>query len=542
MGEVYKALDTRLNRFVAIKVLPAGMSADPECRRRFIQEGQAASALNHPNIITIYDVVHDGDTQYMVMEFVAGKTLLELIPQGGLPVPAAIGYATQMTDALNTAHAAGIVHRDLKPANVMVTGRGLVKLLDFGLAKLMAWPGPESSGNTVTLLHNPLTVAGAIMGTVNYMSPEQASGGKLDARSDIFSFGAVFYEMLTGRPAFRGTSPVSTLSAVLRDDVQPVVQLKPGVPLELEQIVLRCLMKDPDQRFQSMQELNASLAALRRHSDSDAFDSPPTVRTVAPGVTSGGARRSWAAVAIGVLVALVLIAAAGGYWWMGRKTSPAPPVRSQTPSHAARSTPADGVLTNDRIIDMVQASVTPSLIESQIRTSKTNFDLSASEVIRLSKAGVPPDVIEVMRNPSAPPPPSMVPFILTDGLPVRLIVAADSPADAAQEEELRFRVARDVRTGGSVVIASGAPAIGSIVDGAKKKMIVFGSKMTFRLETVAAVDGKKIAIRATPAPGHDGISKRAVTSPGKKPKDLAAVAGTEYLGYVDGGQTVMLKQ
>jgi serine/threonine protein kinase len=249
MGEVYKALDTRLNRFVAIKVLPDGMSADPENRRRFIQEGQAASALNHPNIMTIYDVVHEGDTQYMVMEYVAGDTLLELIAKDGLAIPETIQYASQMADALSAAHRAGIIHRDLKPANVMVTSSGLVKLLDFGLAKLMDWSPGAGIANTSTLHHSPLTVAGAIMGAVSYMSPEQASGGKLDARSDIFSFGAVLYEMVTGRCAFRGNSAISTLSAVLRDEVEPMAELTPTVPFDLEQIVLRCLKRIPPNAF-----------------------------------------------------------------------------------------------------------------------------------------------------------------------------------------------------------------------------------------------------------------------------------------------------
>src|SRR5580658_8084111 len=255
MGEVYKARDTRLNRFVAMKVLPAGMSADPERRRRFVQEAQAASALNHPNIITIYDIVSDGDTQFMVMEYVDGKTLLELIPRGGLPAPQVIQYAAQMAEALGVAHAAGIIHRDLKPANVMVAGSGLVKLLDFGLAKLLDRTPIDDTAKTATRIEAPLTVEGSMMGTVNYMSPEQAEGKKLDARSDIFSFGAVLYEMVTGQCAFRGGSAISTLSAVLRDDIQPIVELTPDVPLELERVVQTCLRKDPEQRFQSMREI-----------------------------------------------------------------------------------------------------------------------------------------------------------------------------------------------------------------------------------------------------------------------------------------------
>src|ERR1700689_5256826 len=251
MGEVYKARDTRLNRFVAMKVLPAAVSADPERPRRFVQEAQAASALNHPNIITIYDIVSDGDTQFMVMEYVAGKTLLELTPKGGLTVPQVVQYAAQMAEALGVAHAAGIIHRDLKPANVMVTASGLVKLLDFGLAKLLE-PAPiDDTARTATRIEAPLTVEGSMMGTVNYMSPEQAEGKKLDAPSDIFSFGAVLYEMVTGQCAFRGNSGISTLSAVLRDDIQPIVDLAPDVPFELERVVQTCLRKDPEQRFQS---------------------------------------------------------------------------------------------------------------------------------------------------------------------------------------------------------------------------------------------------------------------------------------------------
>src|SRR5580700_9153434 len=206
MGEIFKAQDTRLNRFVAVKVLSTSNSGEPERRRRFIQEAQAASALNHPNIITIHDIVSASDAEFMVMEFVAGKTLVDLIPKGGLTLPLALKYAVQMTDALTVAHHAGIVHRDLKPANVMVTESGLVKILDFGLAKLTDAGAMTPIGNdqTQTLGHAPLTVEGSIIGTVSYMSPEQAMGKKIDTRSDIFSFGLVLYEMVTGMRAFGG--------------------------------------------------------------------------------------------------------------------------------------------------------------------------------------------------------------------------------------------------------------------------------------------------------------------------------------------------
>jgi serine/threonine-protein kinase len=529
MGEVYKALDTRLNRFVAIKVLSAGISADPESRRRFIREAQAASALNHPNIITIYDVVSDGETEYMVVEYVAGKTLQELIPKQGLRVPDAIGYARQMADALGAAHMAGIVHRDLKPANVMVNSSGLVKLLDFGLAKLMDWMPGDHTGNTATAIHNPLTVAGTIMGTANYMSPEQAEGRKLDGRSDIFSFGAVLYEMLTGRAAFHGESPLSTLSAVLRDDVQPIPELTAGVPPELERIVIRCLKKDPDQRFQSMQDVNAAL----RDVGSDSFYSAPTVRTVTP--LPPPARSGFPGKF--VALALLLVLGAGAAWWWIRPQRAS--VRTKQESRSLPQTAAaDNTLTNDSIIRMAAKNVPASVIESEIRASKSRFDLSPDAVIQLTQAGVPPEVIETMRDPSAPPP-AAKPVVLPDGLPVRLTLAENIPSDAAPGEAVRFRVAGDVRMNGNVAIAKGASAEGAIVDGSRHKLLLFPGKMTLRLRTVDAADGSTIHIRATASKGKDE-SKHPVNSAGHKPKNVASEAGTEYMGYVDGAQSVQI--
>jgi len=278
MGEIYKAQDTRLNRVVAIKVLTSAATGDPDRRRRFIQEAQAASALNHPNIITIHDIVSAGGTDFMVMEFVSGKTLVELIPKGGLRVSQVLIYSVQMADALQAAHKAGIVHRDLKPANVMVTESGLVKILDFGLAKLTdRGPLNKLSGpndETRTMAEAPLTVEGSIIGTVSYMSPEQAQGKKIDTRSDIFSFGVVLYEMVTGTRAFEGDSTLTTLSAILRDDVRAVAELAPEAPPQLELMIQRCLRKSPDDRWQTMQDVQMALAALKHESDSGTLHRP----------------------------------------------------------------------------------------------------------------------------------------------------------------------------------------------------------------------------------------------------------------------------
>jgi serine/threonine protein kinase len=225
MGVVYKARDTRLNRAVAVKVLPADKVSDPERKRRFIQEARAASALNHPNIITIYDIGNTSGIDFIVMEYVAGKTLGQPIPRKGMPLNELLKLAVQIADALAKAHSAGIIHRDLKPTNVMVTEDDLVKVLDFGLAKLTE---VESTEETRTL--EPQTETGTIVGTISYMSPEQAEGRRLDGRSDIFSFGAVLYEMISGQKAFEGDSKVSTLAAILKQEPKPISQLVSGIP------------------------------------------------------------------------------------------------------------------------------------------------------------------------------------------------------------------------------------------------------------------------------------------------------------------------
>ena len=533
MGEVYKARDTRLNRFVAMKVLPEAMSADPERRRRFVHEAQAASALNHPNIVTIYDIVSDAGIQYLVMEYVNGKTLLELVPQGGLTAPLTIRYAIQMADALSAAHAAGIIHRDLKPANVMVTASGLVKLLDFGLAKLINPIEVDGLSRTATHINAPLTVEGTMMGTVNYMSPEQAEGRRLDARSDVFSFGAVLYEMLTCRAAFTGSSPLSTLSAVLRDPVQPIVELAPNVPSELDRIVETCLRKDPDKRFQSMRDVQSALTTLQRQAESGQLDAAPTVLTTRTPVLLPPAREHRSKALATALILLFLLAAAGvgAYWWMNR--NPAGPAANRTQPRTHAITPSDGTLTNDSIIDMAAAKVAPEVIIGQIRASKTNFNLSPAEVIRLSQAGVPPAVIEAMRNPA--PPPVAVPVVFNDAFPIRLILAEDIPNDAKEGDPVRFRVADDVRAEAGVVIPKGAPAFGSIVDGAHRRLLVFGGKMTFRFHSVSAVDGQKVNLRATLLRGRDGLSKRPLNPGFRK-------SGAVYLAYVDGPNTVMVKK
>jgi serine/threonine-protein kinase len=435
MGEIYKAQDTRLNRFVAVKVLSAtGGGGDIERRRRFTQEAQAASALNHPNIITIHDIVTDGDTDYMVMEFVGGKTLVDLIPKGGLRAPQVLKYSVQMADALNAAHAAGIIHRDLKPGNIMVTDSGLVKVLDFGLAKLtdrgpLSQMGEDTSDQTRTIANAPLTVEGSIIGTVSYMSPEQAQGKKVDTRSDIFSFGVVLYEMTTGVRAFPGDSALSTLSAILRDEVRPLVEAAPEAPPQLDLVIQRCLRKNPDERWQTMKDVQMALSALKHESDSGMLyrarlsDIPSTrttkaseVTTVLPApvvseVKAAPAQKSSMGMVGAIVGAVVLAAGGGGAWWFTHRkpVEPPPPVVQTPPAPVAVTpppapvAPPENVLNNDSVIDMIKEKVPVSLVLSQIRNEKTDFVLTAPEIIRLTKAGVPENVIEGMRDPKKIP-------------------------------------------------------------------------------------------------------------------------------------------
>src|SRR6202047_2657886 len=258
MGEVYRARDTRLDRSVAIKILSAAFSADCDRLDRFEQEARSASALNHPNIVTIYELGQDGSTHYIAMELVEGKTLRELLGSGPLPMRKAIEIAAQVAEGLTKAHEAGIAHRDLKPENVMISHDGLVKILDFGLAKLgsPSGEGPEMC----TTLHTP---AGLVLGTVGYMSPEQASGDPLDFRSDQFSFGLVLYEMVTGKRAFQKRTAPETLVAILREEAEPIGVQNPDTPAPLCWTIERCLAKEPDKRYVSTRDLARELAAIR---------------------------------------------------------------------------------------------------------------------------------------------------------------------------------------------------------------------------------------------------------------------------------------
>jgi eukaryotic-like serine/threonine-protein kinase len=307
MGEVYRARDSALKRDVAIKVLPAFVSRDTDRLRRFTQEAQAAAALNHPNILAVYGLGNFEGSPYLVSELLEGETLREQLRHGAIPIRKATGYAVQIAHALAAAHEKGIVHRDLKPENLFVTKDGRVKVLDFGLAKLMQSPAPEQQGADAT--QGSTTNPGMVMGTAGYMAPEQVRGETVDHRADIFALGAVLYEMLTGKRAFAKSTSAETMTAVLNDDPPAISQIVKTIPPGLQRVVQRCLEKSPEQRFHSASDLAFALEAL---SDSGSSPAIPQVQKSRP-------RWPWLVAA----AVLALIAAIGIVWW---RTPPAVPV------------------------------------------------------------------------------------------------------------------------------------------------------------------------------------------------------------------------
>ncbi len=280
MGVVYKARDPRLQRFVAVKLLSSGHASDPHRRERFLREARAASALNHPHIVTVYDIATYEGTDFIVMEFVDGLPLSHLIPRRGLPVRHAIEFALQIADAVGTAHDAGIIHRDLKPGNVVVTSGGRLRVLDFGLAKLMGGDAAPIEGAPVAL-----TEAGIVLGTLNYMAPEQANGEPVDHRADIFSFGVMLYEMVTGDLPFRGANTAAVIHQLYYGTARPLAELMPGVPDALETIVGRAMAKKADDRYSNMPALASDLRALASRLDAvEAEASTPEAANAATGV------------------------------------------------------------------------------------------------------------------------------------------------------------------------------------------------------------------------------------------------------------------
>jgi eukaryotic-like serine/threonine-protein kinase len=316
MGEVYRAHDPRLGREVALKVLSPGLASDPDRRERFEREARAAAALNHPNIVTIHSVEEIDGVPFLTLELVDGKTLGEMIPASGLPLDRVLTIGIALADGVGAAHQRGITHRDLKPANVMLTSDGRVKVLDFGLAKVKE---DEQMAAAAGMPTAALTGEGRIVGTVAYMSPEQAEGKPVDQRSDVFSLGIILYELASGVRPFSGDTPMSTLSSIIKDTPKPITAVREGLPRELGKIVNRCLAKDAEDRYQSAKDLRNDLRALKNDLTSGDIEpiSGSGERAAAPAAAAGAKR--WPLVAA---VAALVIAAAGVAVWWGKGPSP----------------------------------------------------------------------------------------------------------------------------------------------------------------------------------------------------------------------------
>jgi len=334
MGVVYKAEDTRLHRFVALKFLPAELARDAQALTRFRREAQAASALNHPNICTIYDIGEDQGHAFIAMEFLDGLPLSHLIAGRPLPVDQLIPLAIEIADALDAAHAEGIIHRDIKPANIFITKRGRPKILDFGLAKIAERPAAASSGFSSDLTQDDLhlTRPGTAMGTVSYMSPEQALGKPLDARTDLFSLGIVLYETAAGKQAFTGSTSAAVFDGILHNHPIPMRQLNPSIPAGLDQTINRLMEKDPDLRYQTAADLRSDLKRLHRDTTSAHAIAHPTATSAA--VNKKPFLR-WA-----IVVAILVIAGIGTrFAFVRAKYSEVPPA---APGSLMTSAPVPG--------------------------------------------------------------------------------------------------------------------------------------------------------------------------------------------------------
>ena len=418
MGEVYRARDSRLDRDVALKILPEAFASDAGKARRFEREARAASALNHPNIVTVYEVGTADSLSYIAMELVEGKTLRETIAAGPPPIERLVDFSWQIASGLARAHAAGIVHRDLKPENLMISESGLVKILDFGLAKRMPFEGEASPSETTQ------TQEGSIVGTVGYMSPEQAAGQSVDFRSDQFSLGSILYELATGRRAFERSSRVETLAAIIREEPEPLERTNPKIPAPLRWLVERCLNKNPNNRYAATEDLARELLTLREHISG--LSSRSALRLKEP-------RRRGRSRTIG-LAALAIATLAGGYFLGGRDER----ARISTP-HFQQLTFRNAGISSARFAPDGQTVVyaaqwegkSPEIFTTRLDSPETrSLGLPSAEILSISSSGrmalllTPPRLGALSRLPH-----SDIPTRLFSGILAEAPLAGGAPRE-----------------------------------------------------------------------------------------------------------------
>ena len=459
MGEVYLGEDTRLGRKVAIKVLPAEFASDPERLARFEQEARAAAALNHPHIAAVFDVGTDGDTHFIVQEYLDGDTLREPLKKGALPIKKALALATEIAEALTAAHAAGIVHRDLKPENVFITEQGHAKVLDFGLAKLteMAAPAGSSASMSPTMIG---TVAGQVMGTAGYMAPEQIEdGAEVDGRTDLFAFGCVLYEMVGGRQPFTGKNVIDTLHQISNVEPRPVAEINPELPSQLHWILKKCLAKDPAARYQHADDLLVDLRGLASEVEAAPVPQPrPEAASALPPAAKERAPSAWRQA---IPWALMVLSAGVAVWSLSRGAAPqpSPPLRLgfELPEQTAlvfdpNSIPSLAVApAGDSVVFSAQEAEPPH--ERQLwRRSLTDYEMT------------PLDGTEGAVHPVFSPDGQWIAFFAGDGTVKKVLLAGGAPMDLAAANEpwglswgANDRIAYVPQTGGGIweVMADG---------------------------------------------------------------------------------------
>jgi serine/threonine protein kinase len=457
MGEVYRARDTRLDRTVAVKVLSEHLSSNPDAKLRFEREARAISSLNHPNICTLHDIGHQDGTDFLVMEFLDGETLADRLAKGPLPPQQVLSYGIEICEGLEKAHKSGVIHRDLKPGNIMLTKSG-VKLMDFGLAKAMS-SHEQPSGLTVTVAvppgGQPLTTQGTLLGTLQYMSPEQLEGKEADARSDIFALGAVLYEMATGRPAFTGQSQASIVAAVLVSEPPSISMAQPTASPALDRVVKACMAKDPDERWQTVHNVKQELRWIAQGDSQAGVATPVPVVVKRRGVeklawTLAGIAALAAAVAIVYVVGPILRAPAHNAVPV-TPTTPSTPTSSATTSSATTaSSPTSAVpdaSPSTPAVPLASAIDPPLPVRPAPTPDKSSSDAAPdaapapkASTARVAKAPAektpaPPPAPQPEIPPPSPPPPDPA-QLLQDGK----TQLADQNAEAARES---FRKSAD---------------------------------------------------------------------------------------------------
>lgn len=465
MGEVFLADDTKLGRQVALKVLAHALAADPERRERFEREARAVAALNHPNIVTIHSVEEQDGVLFLTMELVEGKTLAELIPRGGMRLDQLLHIAIPLADAVGAAHQRGITHRDLKPANVMITDEGRVKVLDFGLAKLRAESPVD--GLTATMMTDQLTGEGRIIGTVAYMSPEQAQGKPVDARSDVFSLGILLFEMATGEKPFKGDTTVSVLSAILKDTPTSVTDLRQDLPRDVGRVLRRCLAKDPEDRYQTAKDLRNDLRSLKEDFDTGVVARDQTSTQVShTAVLPRAARRVRPAVLF-ALAAVTALTVGGAWWWFARRPaatsvpafSSLEPMRPLTNTGTARiaAISPDGryVVHDGGSFDK------PGLWMRQVSTV-SSVQIVAPMAGFYQGLAFSPDGEAVLYvfTPDNSPVPSLFQIPLLGNVPPRRLVEDISTPPAFSPDGRRMAFMRDMPDGETVIVLANADGTG----------------------------------------------------------------------------------